>query len=83
MSISGELETFVLCNLTFHLDRSVDSISHDEDLIEAGVVDSLGLLKLTAFIEATFGIKINDDDLVPENFRSIASVQKLIEAKLA
>jgi acyl carrier protein len=82
MSIVGELEVFLLSTLALHLDIPKNTISQEEDLIEAGMIDSLGILKLAAFIENKFGVSITDDDMVPENFRNIASVNRMIEEKL-
>jgi acyl carrier protein len=47
------------------------------------VIDSLGILELIAFLEETFGIKIEDHELVPENMDSLANVAAFLERKLA
>jgi len=43
----------------------------DTDLLSAGILDSLGILQLVAFIEEKFGVKIPDEDVVFENFQSV------------
>src|SRR5262245_36228406 len=55
---------------------------HD-DLLESGILDSVGILDLVAHLETTFGIAVTDDDLVPENFRSVASLAAFVQAKRA
>lgn len=50
------------------------SISEDEDLLSSGVLDSLGILQLVAYIQDTFGIEVPDKDVVYENFHSIKSL---------
>jgi len=55
---------------------------HDE-LLESGVLDSVGVLDLVAELETTFKITVSDDDLIPDNFRSIASLTAFVQAKLA
>ena len=57
------------------------SLSADDPLLENGIVDSLGLLKLVNFIEDTFGIFVSEDDLDPENFTSINTISQFIERK--
>ena len=52
-----------------------------EDLLEAGVVDSLGVLELVNFIEQQFGLAVTDDDLTPENFKSIHRVAHFVVSK--
>jgi acyl carrier protein len=51
-------------------------------LLGRGVIDSVNMLKLLAFIEERFGIRISDDELIPENFETINAICKLIEKKI-
>ncbi|MHC4549813.1 MAG: acyl carrier protein [Planctomycetota bacterium] len=54
----------------------------DEDsLLDAGVIDSLGILDLVAFLEETFAVQASDEDLNPENFDSIATLVRFVESK--
>ena len=52
-----------------------------DDLINSGIIDSLGILKLLAFLESRFSIHIADEELIPENFDSVASINSLIRRK--
>ena len=47
------------------------SLDADQDLLTAGIIDSLGILRMVAFIEERFGVKVPDEDVVFENFQSI------------
>jgi acyl carrier protein len=58
------------------------SIVDAHPLLEGGIVDSLGILDLVGFLENEFGIAISDDDLLPENFRSITTIAAFIRAKM-
>ena len=49
--------------------------SDDQSFLKTGVLDSSGLLELITFIENTFGITVNDDELVPENLDSLDNVK--------
>jgi len=51
------------------------------NLIEGGIIDSLGIMKLLSFIEQTFQIQISNDELVPENFETIERICALITDK--
>lgn len=56
---------------------------NDEDqLIEAGIIDSLGIMTLLVFLEEKFSLQISGDDLVPENFGSINAISSLIDRQL-
>ena len=53
----------------------------EESLLDAGVVDSTGILQLQLFVEEAFGIEVRDEDVVPENFDSVASLVAYVERK--
>jgi acyl carrier protein len=57
-------------------------LGDDTALLEAGIVDSIGVLEIVAFIEQNFAVTVADDDLLPENFGSIACIARFIEQKM-
>ena len=57
----------------------VDGLDADASFLEQGIIDSTGMLELVMFIESTYGIKIADDELVPENLDSLNRVAAFIE----
>ena len=69
--------------LTDELSHNVEagSLSNDYPLLEGGVLDSLGLFQLVAYLEGEFGVEIDDEELVPENFGTVSSVTRLVEKK--
>jgi acyl carrier protein len=80
MMILENLEKVLLTEIAVNLDKK--SLDPDEDLLEQGIIDSLGLMKLIAFMEETFSIKIIDEEIIPENFQSLASMVSLVELRL-
>jgi acyl carrier protein len=74
-----DLERFVLDKV--RAGRRRKSLDPDEDLLAAGTLDSLSLMELVAFIEERYGIEVSDEDLVMENFRTLRSIQELVEVK--
>ena len=54
-------------------------ISNDESLLVAGVLDSLAVVKLVAYVENEFDVEIPDSDFDPDNFESVATITQLIE----
>ncbi len=80
MNILQDLEKFLLTEISADLGRK--SLEPDEDLLEQRIIDSLGLLKLVSFIEASHGIQIMDGDIVPENFQSLNSIAQFVEDKM-
>jgi len=57
------------------------NIGNDEPLLNKGLIDSLGILEVVAFLENDFGIGVSDEDLLPENFGSVASLSNFVKQK--
>lgn len=49
-------------------------LNENEDLLSAGILDSLAILQLVAYIDETFGVQVPDEDVVYDNFKSINSL---------
>ena len=62
----------------FAPDISTADLADDYDLIDGGVVDSLGLLKVIGWLESEFGVPIDDVELAPENFRSVTEINEFV-----
>ena len=56
-------------------------LTDDFPLLETQVLDSLGLLQLVSFLEAEFGVVVEDEELVPRNFGSIHDISRLVHEK--
>jgi acyl carrier protein len=52
-----------------------------DNLLETGVVDSLGILEVVTFLENEFKLGVSDEDLVPENFQNITSIAAFVRSK--
>jgi acyl carrier protein len=79
--VRNDLRDFVVKNFLFGV--GAERLTDDGSLLEAGVLDSTGVLELVAHIEEKFAVKINDDELVPENLDSLANLVAFIGRKLA
>ena len=75
-----QIRNFILEN--FILEKPEDLVD-DESLLEKGIMDSTGVLELVAFLESTYEIKVEDEELVPENLDSIRNIVNYLERKLA
>lgn len=67
---------------TFMFRAGGRAIGDAESLLKAGVLDSVGVLVLVSFIEETFEVKVDDDEVEPDNFASIDSLTAYVERKL-
>ncbi len=80
MQIAQQLRRFVNENLLFG--RHDAALADDDSFLEKGIIDSTGVLELITFVEDRFGIRVKDQDLVPENLDSINRLVRYIEAEL-
>ncbi len=79
MNDKHEIKEFFKDN--FMIDTE-EGISDDESLLEKGVIDSTGVLELVSFIEEKYQIKVEDEELIPENLDSFNNIDKYIKSKL-
>jgi acyl carrier protein len=75
MSFRDELLTFVRDEIVADGAQSIDE---NEPLIERGLIDSIALLKITTFIEERTGLRVPDGEVIPENFESVAEMDRLV-----
>jgi acyl carrier protein len=53
-----------------------------DSLLQLQIVDSTGFLELVNYLEATFNIKVGDDEMVPENLESLDNIEQFLKRKL-
>ena len=80
MQILEILEKFLLAEIVAGSGKK--SLDPDEDLLEQGMLDSMGIMKLIVHIEETFGINIGDEEIIPENFQSLNSMVAFVGQKM-
>ncbi|WP_428963091.1 acyl carrier protein [Micromonospora fluostatini] len=77
MSHEAEIRQFVVT--AFAPDIPVDQLPADLDLLDTGIVDSLGLLRLIAWVGDRYHIPIEDQDISPLQFSSVTSIAAFVE----
>ncbi len=76
-----KIREFIEDSFLFREDRG--GLSAEESLLDAGLIDSTGILELVAFLESAFGIAIADAEIVPDNLDSIQAITCYVRRKLA
>ncbi len=77
--IKADVKRYVIDN--FLLGIEDESFGDNESFLEKGIIDSTGILELVSFIEETFSIKIQDEELVPDNLDSLENITTFISQK--
>jgi acyl carrier protein len=79
-NVEVELRRFVIDNFPFS--ELGEDLSNDASFLDQGIIDSTGVLELVTFLETTYGIRVEDDELVPDNLDSINRLLSFLERKL-
>lgn len=58
-------------------------LKDDEPLFESGIIDSLGLIKLIAFIEKNFNVSIDISEVMMENFSTLKDIMEVVKSKVS
>jgi acyl carrier protein len=72
------IRDFVVNNFLF---GDPGDLQDDTSFMESGLLDSTGILELVTFLESTYSIKVQDQDMVPENLDSINRVAAFLARK--
>ena len=75
--LKAELASFIEKNLVGE-DRRI-SITEKTPLIEDGIIDSMGLMQVVAFLEERAGVRVPDDEVTPENFETVEAIDQLVD----
>jgi len=67
---------------TFLFTDEGEAFNEEDSFLETGLIDSTGILELIQFLEDTFEIEVEDEEMVPENLDSIQRVTKFVTSKL-
>lgn len=57
------------------------AFSDSDSLLASGVIDSMKMLDLISFVEQQFNIKIDEDEMMPDNFESVDAITRFVEEK--
>ena len=75
-----DIRQFIIDNFLFgELDTE---LSNDDSLLDRGIIDSTGVLELVTFLEDKYAMKIQDDELVPQNLDSVNGLVQFVNHKL-
>lgn len=74
----NRVKKFVVDNFLFGDDSR---LGDDTSFLDHGIIDSTGVLELVGYLEAEFGIQVDDEEIVPDNLNSLDSICRYLERK--
>lgn len=81
MSTEQIMRNYILENYLFTDDQS--ALANKDSFMEKGFIDSTGILEVIFFLEDELGVKVEDEEMIPENLDSVDNIVAFVAAKKA
>ena len=79
MSVENRIRNYILENYLFTDDQGM--LGSDDSFLQKNILDSTGMLEVIYFLEDEFAIKVQDEEMVPENLDSVNRIVAFLERK--
>lgn len=79
MSVENKIRAYILENYLFTDDQNM--LGSDDSFLQKNILDSTGMLEVIYFLEDEFGIKVQDDEMVPDNLDSVNRISAFLARK--
>lgn len=79
-TVESQVRAYVVDHFLFG--QGGDKLTSEDSFLEKGLIDSTGVLEVVMFLEERFGIKVQDEELIPDNLDSLARIAGFVERKL-
>lgn len=79
MSVEATIRNYILENYLFTDDQGM--LGSDDSFLQKNILDSTGMLEVIYFLEDEFGIKVQDEEMVPENLDSVNRIAAFLARK--
>jgi len=79
-NVLQEVRQFIVSNYLYGQERTFND---DDSFMGEGIIDSTGVLQLVAFLEESYGITVEDEELTPENLDSLNNVAGYLARKMS
>ncbi|HEX5121651.1 MAG TPA: acyl carrier protein [Rhodanobacteraceae bacterium] len=76
-AVEAKVRGYILENLLFTSDGA--QLPNDASLLDRGIIDSTGVLEIVLFLESEFGVKVQDSQMLPENFDSVNNIVGFVQ----
>jgi acyl carrier protein len=77
--IEPAIREFIASNLLYS--KEGFTYADDASLLREGIIDSLGVVELVTFLQSRFGLKVEQSEVRPENFDSVAKLAAFVRSK--
>jgi acyl carrier protein len=78
-TVLEQARAFVIENFMYM--RKVKTIGDEESLLRTGVISSLGMMEVVEWVESTFGVSVDPDEITEQNFDTLRGIARFVTAK--
>ena len=79
MSLEDKIRKYILENFLFTDDAL--ALDSNDSFLEQGILDSTGILEVIMFLEEEFDVKVQDEEMIPENLDSVLNLVNFVKRK--
>ncbi len=80
MDVQSTIKQYIVTEIMHELDQN--ALDNEATLIEGGIIDSMSLIELVHFMEKTFGVRITEEELDIDNFKTVNALTDFINNKI-
>lgn len=80
MDIKDKVLDYIVDN--FLMGDGAGAIKDDTSFLDIGIIDSTGVIELVAFLEKTYDIRVEDEEMVPDNLDSLNNIERYVHRKM-
>jgi acyl carrier protein len=77
--IKKTVRAYILEN--FLMGDAGEQLSDDRSFLDHHIIDSTGFIELVTFLESTYGFRIADEEMIPENLDSLDYIARFVASK--
>jgi acyl carrier protein len=81
VTVKDDIRRYIVANGSYQ--GAEHELTDERELITEEILDSLGLYQLVSYLEEHFGVEVDDEELVYENFATVADIAQLVATKLS
>ena len=78
-NVLEQVREFVIENFMYM--RKVKTIGDDESLLRTGVISSLGMMEVVDWVESTFDVSVDPDEITEQNFDTLRGIAAFVASK--
>lgn len=79
-SVRDQVKHYIFDNFLMGLNDG--AVTDSASFLELGIIDSTGVIELIAFLEETYGIRVEDAEMVPDNLDSLEAIDRFVARKV-